>query len=213
MFFILTKTVGFFASPSNAIMLIGILGLVLMVTRFARAGRRLAGGLSFLLLLIVGATPLGYALLLPLETALPAADASRGAPDWHQVVLGGVDQSRRCRRRAATVALDEAAERVTVVADLARRYPDARIVFTSGSANLDLRRPARSGFRDARTVRKLRRRALARHAGGALAQHRRERALHQGAGRAETGRALAPGDVGVALAACDRHVPSGGFSG
>jgi uncharacterized SAM-binding protein YcdF (DUF218 family) len=34
------------------------------------------------------------------------------------------------------VALNEAAERLTVAADLARRYPDLRIIFTGGSASL-----------------------------------------------------------------------------
>src|ERR1044072_124370 len=34
------------------------------------------------------------------------------------------------------VALNEAAERVTSIAELARRYPDARIVFTGGSGRI-----------------------------------------------------------------------------
>jgi uncharacterized SAM-binding protein YcdF (DUF218 family) len=143
MFFVLTKTVGFFAAPSNAIMAIGILGLVLMVTRFARAGRRLLV-LSFLLLLLVGATPLGFALLLPLEQRFPAWDASRGAPTG-VIVLGGVINPEVSAARH-TVALGEAAERVTIVADLARRYPDARIVFTSGSANLIFDGPPEADF-------------------------------------------------------------------
>src|SRR5665213_1082900 len=143
MFFVLTKTLGFFASPSNAIMSLGILGLVLLCTRFAQAGRRLLV-LSFVLLLVVGATPLGDALLLPLEQRFPPWDASRGAPNGI-IVLGGVIQPELSAARH-TIEISEAAERVTTVADLARRYPDARIVFTSGSANLFFDGPAEADY-------------------------------------------------------------------
>jgi hypothetical protein len=37
-FFVLSKLLGFFAIPSNLVVLIGIGGLVLLPTRFARAG-------------------------------------------------------------------------------------------------------------------------------------------------------------------------------
>ena len=42
MFFVLAKILGFFALPSNLLISLGLLGIVLMATRFARAGRRLA---------------------------------------------------------------------------------------------------------------------------------------------------------------------------
>ena len=61
MFFILSKVLGFFAIPSNLIMSIGILGLLLLPTRFARTGRRLAfASLVILAILVVG----GIVLLL-----------------------------------------------------------------------------------------------------------------------------------------------------
>ena len=53
MFFVVSKIVGFFAIPSNLVMSIGIVGLLLLLTRFARAGRRLAFG-SLILLAILG---------------------------------------------------------------------------------------------------------------------------------------------------------------
>ena len=43
MFFVLAKILGFFALPSNILISLGLLGALLMATRFARAGRRLAG--------------------------------------------------------------------------------------------------------------------------------------------------------------------------
>ena len=42
MFFVVSKIIGFFAIPSNLVVSIGILGLLLWPTRFGRAGRRLA---------------------------------------------------------------------------------------------------------------------------------------------------------------------------
>ena len=39
MFFVLSKVLGFFAIPSNLIILMGGLGLLLLPSRFARAGR------------------------------------------------------------------------------------------------------------------------------------------------------------------------------
>ena len=66
MFFVLAKILGFFALPSNILITLGLLGIVLMATRFARAGRRLAV-IALILIAIAGYTPLGNALILPLE--------------------------------------------------------------------------------------------------------------------------------------------------
>ena len=64
MLFVVSKIVGFFAIPSNLIISIGVIGLLLLLTRYARAGRRLAFG-SLILLVIVGLSPLGNALIIP----------------------------------------------------------------------------------------------------------------------------------------------------
>src|SRR5215471_21793143 len=87
MFFILSKIAGFFALPSDVAATLAALGVVLLFTRFRRAGRRLAV-LGVLLLLIAGLTPLGNALMLPLEERFPPWDASRGPPTGI-IVLGG----------------------------------------------------------------------------------------------------------------------------
>src|ERR1051325_9531167 len=87
MFFVLAKILGFFALPSNLLISLGILGILLMATRFARAGQRLALA-SLILLAIAGWSPLGNALILPLEERFPPWDASRGAPTGI-ISLGG----------------------------------------------------------------------------------------------------------------------------
>jgi uncharacterized SAM-binding protein YcdF (DUF218 family) len=133
MFFILSKIVGFFALPSNLAMAIGLVGLVLLLTGF----RRLASWLivtSVVLIALLGWSPLGNALILPLEQRFPPWDASRGPPDGI-VVLGGAIAPDVSAARGE-VALDQAAERITVAAELARRYPNARIVFSGGSSAL-----------------------------------------------------------------------------
>ena len=133
MFFLLAKILGFFALPSNLLISLGLIGLVLMATRFARAGRRLAVA-ALLLLAIAGLSPLGNALILPLEDRFPPWDASRGAPAGIISLGGAVDTVVSPVR--GEVALNEAAERMTAIAELARRFPDARIVFTGGSGRL-----------------------------------------------------------------------------
>jgi uncharacterized SAM-binding protein YcdF (DUF218 family) len=130
MFFILSKMLGFFALPSNVLISIGIAGLVLLCTRFTRLGSWLAVT-SIALIAIAGLSPLGNALILPLEQRFPPWDASRGAPDGI-VVLGGAITLDVSAARGA-VALNEAAERITVAAELARRYPNARIIFSGGN--------------------------------------------------------------------------------
>src|SRR6516225_11707419 len=102
--------------PSNLLIAIGLVGLVLLFTRF----RRLASWLivtSLVLIALVGYSPLGRILVLPLEDRFPPWDASRGAPDGI-VVLGGAILPDLSLARGA-VQLNEAAERITVTAELA----------------------------------------------------------------------------------------------
>jgi uncharacterized SAM-binding protein YcdF (DUF218 family) len=133
MFFILSKVLGFFAIPSNLVVSIGILGVLLLMTRFAGVGRRLGVG-SLLVLAILGLSPAGNALIIPLEQRFPPWDAAQGAPAGIVVLGGAISPNVSAARN--DVALNEAAERLTVVAELARRYPKARIVFSGGSGSL-----------------------------------------------------------------------------
>jgi len=130
MFFALSKIAGFFALPANLLIAIGIAGLVLLCTPF----RRLASWLvvtSVVFIAIAGWSPLGNVLILPLEQRFAPFDPSRGPPDGI-VVLGGAIAPAVSAARGV-VALNEAAERLTVTAELAHRYPKARIVFSGGS--------------------------------------------------------------------------------
>ncbi len=143
MFFVLSKILGFFAALSNMVMALALVGLVLTFTRFARLGRSLAVA-GLLSIAVIGWSPLGNALMLSLEQRFPAWDASRGAPDGIVVLGGAIGPVMSAAHN--TVALDEAAERLTIVAELARKYPAARIVYSGGSAALIYRGPAETDY-------------------------------------------------------------------
>jgi uncharacterized SAM-binding protein YcdF (DUF218 family) len=133
MFFVLSKVLGFFANPSNVVIAVGLLGVLLLPTRFARTGRRLMAA-SIIALAVLGLSPVGNAVMIPLEQRFPRWEAAGRAPDGI-VVLGGMIVPYVSAARD-DVALNEAAERMTVVAQLARRYPDMRILFSGGSGAL-----------------------------------------------------------------------------
>src|SRR5262249_51005561 len=135
MFFILSKIAGFFAQPSDIAATLAALGVVLLFIRFRRTGRALVT-LGVVLLLVVGLTPLGNALMLPLEERFPPWDASSGAPPG-LIVLGGAVGPELSAARG-TPALTESAERITAAAALAQRYPAARMVYSGGNARLVL---------------------------------------------------------------------------
>ena len=133
MFFILSKTIGTMLTPIDFLIGIGVLGAILLLTRWAVFGRRLMAA-SVLLLALCGFSPVGNFLILPLEERFPPWDASHGAPDGI-VVLGGaieLDLSAALGRQA----LGHAGERIVATAELARRYPNARIVFSGGNGSL-----------------------------------------------------------------------------
>ena len=133
MFFALSKIFAFLVVPSNIIIGLGIVGLALLLTRWRRAGVRLLVT-SFVLVVIVGLSPIGALMTAALENRFPPWKDG-GAPIDGIVVLGGVIEPGLSVRRG-TLAISGAVERITEAAALARRYPAARIVFTGGNPNL-----------------------------------------------------------------------------
>src|SRR5260370_26928106 len=133
MFFVASKLLGFFALPSNDMLAAGLIGLALTRTRFVCTGRRLVSA-SIILFLALGLLPLGKMLIAPLEERFPPWDASGGAPDGI-VVLGGAVESEIAPVRPAS-ELNEAPERITVIAELARKYQSARVLCSGGNGGL-----------------------------------------------------------------------------
>ncbi len=135
MFFILSKILGFFTLPSDIAATLAAIGVVLLFTRLRRVGRALAT-VGVVLLVIAGLSPLGNALMLPLEQRFPPWDPARGAPAGIIVLGGAIGPELSAARH--TPDLNESAERITAVAALARQYPAARIIYSGGNARLVL---------------------------------------------------------------------------
>jgi uncharacterized SAM-binding protein YcdF (DUF218 family) len=134
MFFPLSKLIFFVITPSNALILAVVAGMLLMtVGRWRRFGRVLAGAAG-LGLLVAGFSPLALWVALPLEDRFPAF-VDDGTPVTGIVVLGGGVETRLSAARDQFV-VNDAGERQLALIDLSRRYPDARLAFTGGSAAL-----------------------------------------------------------------------------
>jgi uncharacterized SAM-binding protein YcdF (DUF218 family) len=133
LFFVLSKTLGIALLPINLLVELGLLSLVLMATRFAAFGRKLAAT-TLVLWALAAFSPLGNWLLYPLEARFPPWDPSRGAPDGIIVLGGSVDPDLSAAHQAPVVR--QAADRMLAPLELARRYPNAKIVFTGGSGDL-----------------------------------------------------------------------------
>jgi uncharacterized SAM-binding protein YcdF (DUF218 family) len=133
LFFLLSKTLGIILLPTNFLVGIGLIGALLLVTRFASAGRKLLVA-SAVLLAICAWSPLGKLLLHPLEARFPSWDAAKGAPDGIVVLGGPIDADLSLAHGGAVVSA--AGDRIIAAAVLAHRYPNARLMYSGGSANL-----------------------------------------------------------------------------
>jgi uncharacterized SAM-binding protein YcdF (DUF218 family) len=132
-FFLLSKTLGAMLLPVNFLIGVGVLGAILLSTRWAALGRKLLAA-SVLLLALCGFSPVGKLLILPLEQRFPAWDASRGAPDGIVVLGGAIDPDLSAAHDRPI--LGSSGDRIVAAAILARQYPKARIVYSGGNADL-----------------------------------------------------------------------------
>lgn len=137
MLYVFSKLFWFCVQPSGLLLILLVAGAALLFTRHQTAGRRLVLA-SAVLLVVGGVLPLSTWLILPLESRFARADLS-GKPIDGIVVLGGVEDAHVATGRG-THAMNEAAERLTETVALARRFPDARIIFTGGATEI-LRAP------------------------------------------------------------------------
>ena len=132
MSFVASKLFWWAVNPGNVLLALLCLGLVALL-----AGRRRLGvwliGLVTLLCLSVTVLPVGAWMLRPLENRFPAPDL----PDRIDgiIVLGGAINPILSAARGQPV-LTDSAERLFAFVALARRHPEARLVFTGGSASI-----------------------------------------------------------------------------
>jgi len=131
MIFELSKVLEFLLLPSNIMVSLGLAGIALLALGYARVGRRLLIA-SILLITAVGVLPIGRGLALPLEARFPPWDATRGPPTGIIALGGGVIKSEISAERG-DVAIGRTAQRIIAAIELARRYPNARVVFAGGT--------------------------------------------------------------------------------
>lgn len=129
--FYISKVLWGATQPTMLLLVLVVAGAVLLYTRYQRAGRRLVIAAA-LLLGVGGVLPLSTWLLLPLEQRFPRPDLDGRKVDGI-IILGGGEDSRIATVRGVH-ALNMSGERMTEAVALARRYPDAKVVFTGGSA-------------------------------------------------------------------------------
>lgn len=142
---VLSRVLFFLVQPSHfALILIGA-GLVLLFIRpaAARTGKMLAAT-GFLSLVVLGFSPIGHALLLPLEERFPQGPMPAGKVAGI-IMLGGFEDPGVSQARGA-LALNESAERLMAPILLARKFPEARIVFTGGASDIFLRSDSAAPF-------------------------------------------------------------------
>ncbi|MFG1286310.1 YdcF family protein [Xanthobacter versatilis] len=132
-FFTASKVLWFFATPSNLLVSLAVLGLVLLVFRRRRLGTGLiltavAGWLVF------GFSPVALYMLSPLEERFPQFKDD-GTPVTGIIMLGGSEKPEIGNVRGLP-SFGEAGERPIAFAALSRRYPQARLAFVGGSGLL-----------------------------------------------------------------------------
>lgn len=121
--------------PSNLLLLLALAGFAGVWSRPRRWAR---GLLALSLGVAVAATvlPVGRWLIGPLEERFPPPAGGYPARVDGVVVLGGgIDPEITAGRGAP--AFTDPAERYMTLMELARRYPDARVVFTGGVGRLE----------------------------------------------------------------------------
>ena len=134
MFFYIAKAVWFVLQPSTLIALLIGYGAILIWTGWARWGRRFVS-IGAILLLVVGLSPLGNALIVPLEDRFPRANLDAPPAPTGIIILGGAeDRLVGSARKAPT--LNEAGERLLEGAILAHRFPEAKVAFSGGDAGI-----------------------------------------------------------------------------
>lgn len=134
MFYYVSKIAWFFATPSNLLLSLILLGLVLaLFKRLRKFGIGLAL-LTAIATIAFGLLPISSYLMIPLEERFPAF-MDDGKPVDGIVLLGGSVEASDSVLRGRIIA-NESAERVLDTIQLAHRYPQARILISGGGGTV-----------------------------------------------------------------------------
>lgn len=134
MFYYVSKVAWFFATPSNLLLSLILLGFALTLFRRMRS---FGLGLAFITTVVtigLGLLPISTYLMVPLEERFPPFQDD-GKPVDGIILLGGSVEASDSISRGQLVA-NESAERVLDTIQLAHRYPQARILISGGGGTV-----------------------------------------------------------------------------
>ena len=129
--FLLSKIAEILTDPSNLLMVAMVAGAALLYTAWWRLGRGLILGVS-IALLVLAVTPLDHWLLGGLENRFPSMPPPARVDGI--IVLGGAASPLMSVARGHPT-LNGAADRVIAMLALARRYPNAKVIYSGGSGD------------------------------------------------------------------------------
>ena len=132
-FFWLSKIGWAVVAPDSLLVLLLISGCILLWAGKIKSAKILLSVLT-LAVLVVAVFPVGSLLLRPIESRFKQ-DPEINTPVDGIIVLGGAELAELSAAWRQP-ELNQHAERFTAFIMLARRYPDAKLVFSSGSASL-----------------------------------------------------------------------------
>lgn len=130
MFFAVSKIGWYLLQPLVGILVLQLGGILFLALRMPKTGFTLLG-LGTLALVVATLTPLGLLMMSTLENRFPRPKLPENVAGI--VVLGGSFDTRVAMTRGE-VELNDASDRVTGAMALAIRYPNAKVVFSGGSA-------------------------------------------------------------------------------
>jgi uncharacterized SAM-binding protein YcdF (DUF218 family) len=118
-----------FVDPPKLLLAILIAGVALLWTRWQTAGRLLTA-FAAVMFAAIATLPLGTWLISPLEDRFPSPEPLPATVHGIIVLGGATSLSTSASRNQPS--LNANAERLTTFATLARRYPEARLIYTGG---------------------------------------------------------------------------------
>jgi uncharacterized SAM-binding protein YcdF (DUF218 family) len=133
LFFWLSKLGWLVISPESVLLILVLVAWALLLRGALRWAKRLLG-LVAITLLALTVFPIGEWVTYPLESRFPANPALPERVDGI-IVLGGAEDAVRSAAWDQT-QVNDAAERILASVELARRFPRAKVLFTSGSGSL-----------------------------------------------------------------------------
>lgn len=131
--FLVSKLVGILTDPATLVLLLLALGWLLGLSRRNRRKGQVLVGVALGLVAVLAVAPVEQWGIAWLENRFPPPETMPDRVDGIIVLGGAIDPRISAARGQVSIAA--AATRVTALIPLARRYPEARLVYTGGAGD------------------------------------------------------------------------------